>query len=449
MQIVHLKMNHSQTAGRTGFLLMTLFSCLFAMAQKLKIKEKEGGQEKIKTEMPVPDKPDSFFIQLFSRYPQWFNDILKNKDAWRVQVIYSVIDRDKNGKPFFTDHNFNLDQQLYFYPASTVKLPLAALALQKLNEINIPGLDKNSTMITETAGNGQTAVFNDPTTPDGRPTIAQYIRKVLLVSDNDAANRLYEFLGQEYINTTLHKMGFDQAQILHRLQISLSENQNRNTNPVSFYDARGKLIYQKPAETSNLIYAKRNTRLGAGYIDAHDSLVQEPFDFSNKNRLTLAELHHIVRSILFPESVPKEEQFHLTKDDYDFLRKYMSMVPPESGFPSYDSSIYHDNYVKFIYYGAEKTPRDANIRIFNKTGDAYGFMIDAAYFADFKNKIEFQLSAVIYCNSDGILNDDKYDYDTIGLPFMKHLGQAIYTYELSRKRKNVPDLTGLKFDYTY
>ncbi len=61
--------------------------------------------------------------------------------------------------------------------------------------------------------------------------------------------------------------------------------------------------------------------------------------------------------------------------------------------------------------------------VFNKPGWTYGFLIDAAYIADFKNNIEFMISACIYTNSDGILNDDKYDYDTIGYPFLKR--QAI------------------------
>ena len=38
--------------------------------------------------------------------------------------------------------------QTYYYPASTVKLPVAHSRLQKLNELNNPALDKNTTMIT-------------------------------------------------------------------------------------------------------------------------------------------------------------------------------------------------------------------------------------------------------------------------------------------------------------
>lgn len=179
-----------------------------------------------------------------------------------------------------------------------------------------------------------------------------------------------------------------------------------------------------------------------------DSLINEPFDFSRKNRMSLKSLHGIERAILFPDATPAAQRFHLSKEDYDFLRRYMSMRPGESVSPVYPAPEYWDNYVKMIYYGSEKTAPDAGIRIFNKTGTAYGFLIDAAYVADYANNIEFMLSAVIYCNSDGIFNDDKYDYDTIGYPFLKHLGRAVYDHELKRKREYKADLSSMRFEYS-
>jgi hypothetical protein len=57
------------------------------------------------------------------------------------------------------------------------------------------------------------------------------------------------------------------------------------------------------------------------------------------------------------------------------------------------------------------------------------------------------LSATIYVNSDEVLNDGKYDYDTIGYPFLYQLGQTVYQYELKRKRRLGPDLSGFKVAY--
>ena len=105
---------------------------------------------------------DSFMHNLLAKYPQYFNSIVSNNNDYRIQIIYTQVDRDKKGKIKFTDHSFNLDSSNYFYPASTVKLPVAILALQKLNELKIRGLDKNTTMITGAAGNRQNEVSNDP-----------------------------------------------------------------------------------------------------------------------------------------------------------------------------------------------------------------------------------------------------------------------------------------------
>jgi hypothetical protein len=33
------------------------------------------------------------------------------------------------------------------------------------------------------------------------------------------------------------------------------------------------------------------------------------------------------------------------------------------------------------------------------------------------------MTAALYVNKDGVLNDDNYDYDTVGLPFLKRLGE--------------------------
>ncbi|MBK8141984.1 MAG: serine hydrolase [Chitinophagaceae bacterium] len=398
--------------------------------------------------MGIQNASDTFIHSLLAKYPEFFSSALASRNKLGIQVIYTEINRSKKGKVKFTDHYFNLDSGRYFYPASTVKLPVAILALQRLNELKIAGLDKNTTMITGAVGGQQTEVNNDPSAPDGRPAIAHYIKKILLVSDNDAFNRLYEFLGQEYINNSLHKMGYASVQIIHRLDISLSEEENRHTNPIKFIDSSGKVIYEKAAEKSRLVYAQRDTKLGKGFYRG-GQLVNEPFDFSKKNRFTLAELHGILKSVMFPEAVPANRRFNLTKEDYAFLHQYMSMMPGESNSPVYDTADYWDTYVRFLYYGSEKVKADPGIRIFNKAGDAYGFLIDAAYIVDLENNIEFLLSAVIHCNSDEVYNDDKYEYESVGLPFLKNLGRVICQYERTRVRKNKPVLSSLIIDYSH
>jgi hypothetical protein len=149
---------------------------------------------------------------------------------------------------------------------------------------------------------------------------------------------------------------------------------------------------------------------------------------------------------MLPEAFPAKDRFQLTKEDYSFLYRYMSMYPTESKDP--DCKDQFATYCKFLYYGSEKnTVLNPSVRIFNKVGDAYGFLLDNAYVVDFDKKVEFMVTAVLLCNEDEIFNDEKYDYDTIGYPFYKNLGQVIYDYEAKRPKKHLPNLEHLRFNY--
>ena len=73
---------------------------------------------------------------------------------------------------------------------------------------------------------------------------------------------------------------------------------------------------------------------------------------------------------------------------------------------------------------ARVIPREY-VRIYNKTGQAYGFSIENAWVEDIRTGRGFFLAATLYTNSNGTLNDDQYDYDTIARPFMEARGEAV------------------------
>nr|WP_214446648.1 serine hydrolase [Flavihumibacter rivuli] len=384
--------------------------------------------------------------ELLAAYPQYFKEIMEQRNAFKVQVIYTQIDRKKDNSPTFTSHYFNVDDQAYFYPASTVKMPIAILSLEKLNQLKVAGVDRNSAMITDTSFSGQTSVYNDPTSPDGKPSVAHYAKKIFLVSDNDAYNRLYEFLGQEGINRSLQSKGLKHSAIHHRLELALTEEENRQTNPIRFFGDTGQLVYEQPAQRSNEKFRHRHDSIGLAHY-RKGQLINRPLDCSAKNKFPLDELTAVLKAVMFPDAVTAGHRFNLTESDIQFLWQYMSQLPSETKYPSYDSTLYWDAYVKFLLWGAEKGKLPDHIRIFNKVGDGYGFLTDVAYVVDFRNNIEFMLSATIYCNSDGVVNDDHYDYETVGFPFMKHLGEVIYQHELKRPRAVVPDLSRYQMNY--
>jgi hypothetical protein len=374
-----------------------------------------------------------------------FKKVMQQPGSFRLQIIYTQIKRDKNNKPHFKNYYFNYDPEMYFNPASMVKMPLAFLSLEKINAINKPGVTKYTTILFDSSKPWQKTYTKDASSETGLPSIAHLIKRALLISENDPYNRMYQFVGQQEINRNLKSKGYDVR--ITRQFLGLSPEQNRHSNAVKFIDSEGKILHhQLPVYNPDSIDFSKAIKVGNAHLDRNDSLVNEPFDFTVHNYLPLESMQQMLQSIMFPASVPAKQRFNLTKEDYIFLYKYLSQYPSETSYPKYDTGKFYDSYVKFFFRDATKQ-MPQHVRVFNKVGWSYGFVTDVSYVADFENNVEFILAATIYVNSDGVINDGKYDYNTVGHPFLYQLGQTIYQYELKRKRKHSPDLSAFKLEY--
>ncbi len=386
---------------------------------------------------------DSFIKQ---HSDQNLKAVFNAPDSYEVQIRYTQINRGPNQEVNFESYDFNVDTSIYFYPASTVKMPVAFLALQKLNAIKqkVPELSMNSTMLTDSVRQVQSPVSQDSTSVTGLPTVAHYINKLFVVSDNDAYNRLYEFLGQDYINQQLNKKGiFGNSRIVTRVGVSgFSTLENRFTNPIRFLNEDGKtIILQEEKETvGNYIRPTKHAFKGVGYYDDKlDSVIMKTFNMYEKNFINIKDLERSLQRVIFPEAFPVDRQYDLAESDYQFLYSSMSKYPSDYSFYADDDELNYDGYVKFFMYGDTKEAIPDHIHIFNKVGFAYGYLTDCAYIFDTKNNIEFFLTATIHVNENKIYNDGKYEYDEIGIPFLAEIGRQIYQFELNRLRENLPD----------
>jgi hypothetical protein len=81
-------------------------------------------------------------------------------------------------------------------------------------------------------------------------------------------------------------------------------------------------------------------------------------------------------------------------------------------------------------FGDSRERIPSHIKIYNKVGFAFGTLTDCAYIHDTRTGVEFLLSATILVNEDGIFNDDIYEYQETGIPFLAALGRELYQFEL-------------------
>jgi hypothetical protein len=370
--------------------------------------------------------------------------VLKDKDLYEVQILYTQIDRDASGKPHFRTFAFNADSTRYFYPASMVKMPLALLSLEKINHLRrsgYPRLKKESHYRLDSLRAFQHDYASDPAAPGGKPSIAHDIRQIFVVSDNLAYNHMFEFLGRDYLNQTLREHGYERTGIVHRF--NYPGRDNRYTSPITFYEPTVGIFKQgEKFEERSWENPQHSTLKGSGYY-VGDSLLLRPFEMKSKNWFALSDMDRMLRAVMFPNAVQDAQRFRLSEEDYRFLWHYMGIFPRECDYPRYDST-YYDGYAKFFLFGDTKARQDGNVRVFNKIGEAYGTLTDVAYIVDFQNNVEFMLAATILCNADGVFNDDQYDYESVGMPFLAQLGRCALAHERKRPRKHLPDLSALR-----
>jgi len=393
-------------------------------------------------------KIDTIYLEkLFQSRPDLFQQVLNHPTKNEIQILYTQIDRDQSNIPHFRSYSYRLNPNWYFYPASTVKLPTAILALEKINDLHINGLTRDTPLRIDSAFEKQTKVYVDESAANGLPSIAQYVKKILLTSDNDAQNRLFEFIGRAELNTKLKKYGAEYSRIVNRLAIGDKGIWAKHTNPFTFYNG-DHILYQQKAQFDPKDYDIKlaNTLQGKGYMNDQDQLIHEPWSFEGLNVYALEDQQLILKKLLFPEAFKSKDRFNLEEEDYNLLYDYMSRYPFESDFPKYDPVEFWPTYSKLLFYGREKaTELNSNIRIFNKYGDSYGYNIDNAYIVDFEHGVEFLLAVVIQSNENGIYNDGIYEYETVTYPFLKNIGQLLYQEELKRTKKIKPDLS--RFDF--
>ncbi|MGI9547705.1 MAG: serine hydrolase [Flavobacteriaceae bacterium] len=337
--------------------------------------------------------------------------VMDQLNEYEVQVHFTQIKRT-NGAVTFRDYTFQENDSVYFYPASTVKFPIALLALEKLS--GHQKLNLNTRFYVE----GDTL----------ETTFADEVIKVFAVSDNAASNRLFEFLGQDAINEGLKSRGVGPVRIAHRL--STDDADNITTKPLIIYLNDSTISTLNPTINAPLVpLTLTGIEKGEAFVN-DDHLVKEPFNFSFKNFYPLRTQQEVLKRVIFPMAFKRQEQFQLGANERDLLLKALSSPPRTWG---YNAQEYYDSYAKFFMFGDTRSPIPDEVKIFNKVGYAYGTLTDCAYVRDLSNNVEFLLTATILVNNNRVYNDDQYEYDSIGIPFLAALGRELYEFELKRK----------------
>ncbi len=348
---------------------------------------------------------------------RFLRKILKDKENYEIQILFTEVSKNSFGQTEFSDFQFQLNDQKYFYPASTIKLPITVMTLSKINELRAVGsnISLKSKINISLVNNKKEIIVKDSIT-----SFQNLIADVFLVSDNSASNVLIDFIGYNYFNSTMNDAGYENTYLNHKFNPDPFVDSSwiiTNIDNDTISSSENKITVSASSDISNL--KKGNKRFINGEI------INEPLDFISKNRSSLTDMHNIIKNLIYPEVTLSK--FNLNVEDYDFLRYWMSRFTFEDlGAKYIGNEKFFNSYNKFFIHGTDTILNNTDIRVYNKIGQAYGTSTDSAYIKNYKEDVEFFLTATIYTNENKIINDDIYEYRETAIPFLSKLSKAIY-----------------------
>ncbi len=415
-----------------------------------------------------------------------FKKVFRKYKKYRLEIIYTEINRSMDGTVSLKDFHLG-DSASYFYPASMVKLPIAIALMEMIGKepyynTNLSmklrldtsktcshqydnGLyeyhraQKNETIndickryrITEQDflfwnGLSKNEILNENISykvyhRKSRPSLIELIKPMLVYSDNEAYNKLFEMIGGDIVNYWLQDKKFDETNVSRKFSYCVGEEKSfavaydlLNDKDVIIYHGEQRKWNPKVKDKKKYLVGKKH------FYDGE--WVNLPRDFSDHNEVPLSEFHEMLQRVLFPSNFPQEEQFDLSMNNYRQLIRFLGMYPNEDIQPR--DTVFDDlpdGQNIFLFNGDDTTVIDNRYRIINMVGQAYGFSIDGMYFTDVKTNTEFMLSCRIYTNKNEILGDDTYEYKEIAMPLMKNLGNYFFNLESNRKKEVIPNFT--------
>lgn len=190
----------------------------------------------------------------------------------------------------------------FFNPASTIKVGIAALVLEKLNHLNL----SRKTAYRIEGGDRWYRIDED-------------IRRALVISDNESANRLILLLGFANLNQRLQAIGVENF-VVDRLMLG-----------------KGILLSSPKFDLRDGNYQLPQPRQEGTPKIACYEIRQQPGNCATADALVAVWMR-----LVHPNFFPTQEQFALREADRLWLQQIMSLTPRQAGFN------YPNHYCRFL-----------------------------------------------------------------------------------------------------
>jgi hypothetical protein len=391
-----------------------------SVQQPLVLPKEVAPPTPVPTPEPKPSPSKVAIEQLLAGGSPALKAVMASPEQYRFQVLYSAVRDDRLER-----HAYRPDAE-YYFPASSMKVPIALASYERLALLRKtkPQVTRDATLrIHPTTGNAEPYVT----------TLARETWRALIVSDNFSANRLIGFVGHRELHETLWGLGLPSTRV-HSGFATGAEIDDAEVSPRIEVTQEGAVVTDVAARKSTLVLPATNaTGLEIGEAVVVDGRrVPGALSFAKKNAIRLTELQDTLVRIMRPELLPKGAAPGVaSQEDMAYLRQALGTLPSESGLAGFDRNVVMDYQLSPFLRGLERVRARGRFLLYSKVGQAFGFLVANAYVVDKETGRSFFLTACVFANPDGTMNDDRYAYDTISFPALADVAEAIYRHALA------------------
>lgn len=345
--------------------------------------------------------------------------VLAEAHVFEPQILYTPLIRDAQGdfQPGVTE-SFGLTPKRWFAAASFVKLPLAALLLEALEA---RGLLQELPRLQLRVDSAHACAPLPDAMAGGLPLL-RLLRAMLIVSDNRAYNALYELLGSDAIHNRLRELDYPHIRVSSRLGCAGL----RPGKLAASLSVGAAARWQSPAQPDEQpqAFPFASALKGRAWME-NGKLIPGPRDFSTSNFMPLADVHRLMLELGSGQPPKTGPGFALSGTSRRLLADTLATLPRDCPDPAYAETDFPDDHGKWLL------PLDSAHRlaprwhVASKNAQSFGYIGDSAIVHDRVRQRAAAITAMLYVDRDGVLNDGRYAYEEIGRPFLRELGPAL------------------------
>ncbi|WP_428312410.1 hypothetical protein [Hydrocarboniphaga sp.] len=343
--------------------------------------------------------------------------VLANDPANEVQIVYTPVRRVDGKVQIPRSYTFGVVPERWYPANGMASLPLALLAAQNLGGWR---LDLDTAIELEGKPGGVWAA-DEP----AAEKVSRSLRRIFAVDEPSPYNRLFDFLGTDDIYDGLSRMGYANSRLIAHLGGDETKEvvTTRGGRLVSTASNRT-LTQWRERQGREFLYPYGQAMKGKAWTQANGQIVQGPHDFTRYNFLPLQDLHDMLVALIYPETAPAKHRWAIPTATRNQLLSLMQTLPRGSTDPGYGTTRFADGYSNYLVIGDSRDTKPDSLSLIGKSGKGLGHVSDVRYIRDANTGVECFIGAVIYCNNDGGINDERYDYSQTGIPFLAALGRA-------------------------